>query len=189
MFGIFRFFEDFEGPLTTPPVQVLPKPPDKIIVRTPYNKYFVEEVRLIPTRRWTGEYWEFSDVYREEVERLVRKYFPLQPEEYGLYTVIGDCAPESPELDGIGFISFSRDWAKAYNKGYPHIEIYYQKLRPGGSRRHPHWSGKVVFLVAYRKDPIIDVPSGCELRTHYKGSTPPPIDLIRSVVEEAKADP
>jgi hypothetical protein len=189
------FESEWEAPLAVPPVEIIPRPPDKIAVRTPYNKYFVEEVRMIPTRRWTGEVWEFSDVYREEVERLVRKYFPLQPEEYSLHTIIGKGevgwrgVEQSPEVDGIGFISFSRDWAKAYNKGYPHIEIHYQNLKSGGSSRHPYWIGKVVFTIAFRKDPILTIPEGCELITHYKGPEPPPLDLIRAAVEEARRDP
>jgi hypothetical protein len=185
---------EWEEPLSMPPITIVPKPPDRILVRTPYNKYFVEEVRMIPTRRWTGEAWEFNEAYRPEVEALVRKYFPLEVEEYSLHTLIGhstlvEGVEYSPEIDGIGFISFSRDYAKAYNKGYPHIEILYQKLTPGGSRRHPHWGGKVVLLLAFRKDPIWYIPKNCEHIIHYKGPTPPPVDLIRKVVEDAKGDP
>jgi hypothetical protein len=195
---IFRYLTEaeWEEPLSIPPVEVLPSPrnPGKIIVRTPYNKYFVEEVRMIPTRRWTGEYWEFDEVYKPEVEALVRKYFPLRPEEYRLYTVIKPEFSEkeefSIEVDGIGFISFSKDWAKAYNKVYPRIEIYYQALEGGGFKRaHPKWRGKLVFLLAHRKDPIIEYPEGTQLILHYNGPTPPPIDLVRRVVEEAKRDP
>jgi hypothetical protein len=197
-----RIFRDlteaeWEEPLSVPPIEVLPSPtaPGKIIVRTPYNKYFVEEVKLIPTRRWTGEYWEFDEAYRQEVEALVRKYFPLRPQEYRLYTAIkpefgniseGDT---SIEIDGIGIVSFTRDWAKAYNKIYPRVEIYYQNLESGGVRRSPLWKGKLVFLIAYRKDPIIEIPKGTQLILHYVGETPPPSDLVRRVVDEAKRDP
>jgi len=189
---MFLFESEWEGPLTVPPVEILPKPPDKIIVRTPYNPYFVEEIKQIPTRRWTGEVWEVSNVFKEEVEKLVKKYFPTQVEEYSVHlirVVKVDGARSSPEVDGIGFVSFSRDWIKVYNKGYPHIEILYEKVKSGGSRRHPAWFGKIVFLIAFRKDPIIYVPKECELITYYKGPTMPTMDVIRKAVEDAKADP
>ena len=75
----------------------------------------------------------------------------------------------TPNIDGIGFISFARDWVRAYSRP-PMIEVLYQKLESGGSRRYPWWSGVVILRYSGRPEPDIAVPEGCKYKILYKGA-------------------
>jgi hypothetical protein len=171
-----------------PPIEIARPAPDIIQVIAPYNEYFVRDIKLIPTRRWTGKFWEFSAAYEEDVKRSLEEYFP-KPEQRWWFLVEVNSGPkeESHTVDGIRIVSFSRDWAKAYNKSYPHVEIYYQKLGYGGSRRRPYWQGKLVYGLWHRRKAIFEFPSTPpELIIHYNAQEPYSPSLVRDIVRRAE---
>ena len=157
---------------------------DILKIKTPYNGLFVEDIKTIPGRRWTGELWEVPAVYKTKVQELVDQYFP-KPEDswWHVYTAYSEESKYSIEIDGISIISFSKFWAKAKDRDYPRVSILYQRLKSGGSRYNPIWSGSLTFTLFYRKFPNL---INAKFNTHYKEKTPPPMEVVNKAVEEAK---
>ena len=157
-----------------------------IQVWTPYNREFVEEIRTIPTRRWTGEYWEVSKEFEDEIRKLVKKYFPPLGERFfHLYILHSEGESTTPSVDGVGFVSFSRDYVRSYDR--PGIEILFSNLTHGGSAKYPWWGGALVVTLHAREDPVVG--GGTRWILKYKGKDPPSREIVHSAIEEARRLP
>jgi len=127
--------------------------PDTICIFSPYNAEFVREIKTIPGRRWTGKCWEVPLEFRSEAEAIVKKYFPPPEEKVRTYWYIEATEEDtSPSIDGVDIVTFTRDWGRA--RSTPTITVLYSRIRTGGSRKYPHWSGNLVVVHEGRPDPV-----------------------------------
>lgn len=166
----------------------------ELAIYTPYNTLFIEEIKRVPTRRWDSlkKAWIVSEEYRPDVERIVEKYFPTREEEiedilWGIRktAVFGGLGyAESLTVDGQRLISFTRDWVSA--KDRPGIEIVYDDLYSGGSRKYPTWWGKIVIRTSIHKDVRIGNVGEKDIPIVVKGMGARDVELTGAVIDEIK---
>lgn len=117
---------------------------DKLVVKTPYLKVFLDEFKsAIPVKERkydpSSKTWIVTLNNKSIVERLVAKYFSELEEV--LLVAISEDTP--PRFGGAYVVNFDRDRYRGISKDLVHV-VKAVRVGDTGSRKYPRWSGYVL---------------------------------------------
>lgn len=124
-------------------------------IETPFNGTFKDELKaLVPSARWQSPYWIIKPSGEEQVENLLAKYYPPDAMRQKV-EIEWDLDRESPEIDGVGLATISRDrWG--WRRDCPiDFKIIEQDLKSGGSVKHPGLYGKLIIETTIRPGAVV----------------------------------
>jgi len=131
---------------------------DKILVKTPYDAYFVEKIKKVFTdsersydeaqRLWRINYTQEN---YQLVEKMVQDHFFNTEEKL----VVFKCNGSSPHINNMPLIEFGRDYDRK-KRAWNFEVILYKRMESHGSRKHPQFNGLVLAKVLMNKETEIE---------------------------------
>lgn len=141
-------------------------------IKAPFNVAFKDELRaLVPSAKWQSPYWVIKPSGKERAEELLAKYYPPQ-DELQKVRIEWDLDRDSPEIDGVGLATISRDWW-GWRKYPIDFEVIEQSLESGGSRKSPGLYGKLIIEATIR--PGADISPSANVTVIENGEVPNPL--------------
>jgi hypothetical protein len=127
----------------------------RVGLSVPYNEAFNNVLKAaVPSAKFDYQKgaWFFDEEAKEEVVPFLEQYYINTT----LHRVVWDTRSEDNiTVDGARLLFVNRDYWK-FSRGGPSFKIVEEGLSSGGSRNHPHISGRLVIDIQLREGAVLD---------------------------------
>lgn len=154
---------------------------DKLLIKTPYHKEFIQDIKLIPHAKWTGDGWTVPMEYKKQARDIVEKYFPsVKTSRLMLFDVHREHG-DSFTIDGRYLMWVDRDNTRFSGK-LENIEVIADDIESMGSRKNPRWRGS--FIVRHHGAEKVSSSTFSRSSLIIKGDAAMDVDVTKYIRDE-----